>query len=532
MTLSDVQQQGVRGTEAAVRPRAAYAMAMAALSSVAVLIANASGIATGDDGVGYRATADSLLNGEGFGYFLEDPLTVWPPVWPGLMAFVAKVTPLDTLGAAILLNAVVAFLVVLAGHRLLRELVADDRLVLLGTAVFALGPTAIGFGRLLMTDMAFALVILVWTLVLLRFRRSGSMRDLALAAVLAWLAFGLRYVGVVLIGFGGLWLLFDHRRRFLDRLRDGVVYGLVALAVPLAWMLRNHSIDGTFTGERHGSARGLVDNGFDIAATLGRFLLPGLGYGMTKVWAAVGIVALAVALWLTYRVLQARSGSNPVRELVRIAGEPAGLLAIVGVLYLTYMLYVRSTTALNQLDVRLLYPAYFPLLVLGLAIVDRLVARDRTGAWSQRAWGIAHLWALLNVLAGLVAMVAFALGHPYFSGNYESDTFQDVRDDPALQALPAGCTVYSNLPNGLYPEVEAQWSPMRTALESNDDPDPGFGLADIEATLDEQPSCLVWIEEDPVYGHLWRLEDLDERLELTELDRSDDVTVFRMDART
>lgn len=512
-----------------MRPRAGYALALAAASSLAVLIANASGIATGDDGVGYRATADSLLHGEGLGYFLEDPLTVWPPVWPGLMAFVAKVTPLDTLGAAILLNAVVAFLVVLAGHRLLREILEDDRLVLLGTLVFALGPTTIGFGRLLMTDMAFALVILVWSLALLRFRRSGSLGDLAIAAVLAWLAFGLRYVGVVLIGFGGLWLLLDHRRRFLDRLRDGVLYGLVSFAVPLAWMLRNHSIDGTFTGERHGSARGLVDNGFDIAATLGRFLLPGLGYGMTKVWAAVGIVALAVALWLTSRVLQRRG--RPLPELVRIAGEPTGLLAIVGVLYLTYMLYVRSTTALNQLDVRLLYPAYFPLIVLGLAIVDRLLTQDRTDPWAQRSLGVAHVWAGANVLAGLVAMVAFALGHPYFSGNYESDTFQEVRDDPALEALPAGCTVYSNLPNGLYPEVEAQWSPMRTALESNDDPDPGFGLEDIEATLDEQPSCLVWIDEDPVYGHLWPLEDLEEELQLTELDRSDQVTVFRMEPR-
>ena len=71
----------------------------------------------------------------------------------------------------------------------------------------------------------------------------------------------------------------------------------------------------------------------------------------------------------------------------------------------------------------------------------------------------------------------------------------------------------------------------RTALESNDDPDPGFGLEDIEATLDEQPSCLVWIDEDPVYGHLWPLEDLEEELQLTELDRSDQVTVFRMEPR-
>ena len=52
----------------------------------AALISNVSGIATGDDGVGYRAIADSLLRGDGYGYFLEGPVTVWPPIWPSLMA--------------------------------------------------------------------------------------------------------------------------------------------------------------------------------------------------------------------------------------------------------------------------------------------------------------------------------------------------------------------------------------------------------------------------------------------------------------
>ena len=51
--------------------------------------------------------------------------TSW--VWPGLMAAVAKITPLDTTGAAILLNAVMLFLAVMVGNRLLRTLVNDDR---------------------------------------------------------------------------------------------------------------------------------------------------------------------------------------------------------------------------------------------------------------------------------------------------------------------------------------------------------------------------------------------------------------------
>ena len=100
--------RGPGARAAAAGESSTVVLVLALAAALAVLVANVSGIATGDDGVGYRAIADSLLAGDGYGYFLEDPVTVWPPVWPGLMAAVAWLTPLDTLGAAILLNAAVA----------------------------------------------------------------------------------------------------------------------------------------------------------------------------------------------------------------------------------------------------------------------------------------------------------------------------------------------------------------------------------------------------------------------------------------
>lgn len=529
----------------------AHPMVFAAASALAVLISNVSGMATGDDGVGYRAIADSLLRGDGYGYFLERPVTVWPPIWPSLMAVVAWMTPLDTMGAVILLNSAVAFCVVLAGNRLLRQVVENERLVLLGTLVVAFGPSTIGLGHVLMTDMAFALVVMVWMLTLMRFRVTASIPTLVLTGLWAWVGFGLRYVGLVLIVFGGLWLLLDGRRSWLTRIRNGAIYGVVSCIAPIAWMLRNHSIDDTYTGERHPSARGLVDNGFDIAATLGRFLLPGLGNGFTKIWAAIGILVLGVAMFLAWKLLRLAPPSADgtpaaplglgamIRHRIHLLGTPVGLLLLFPTLYLAYMLYVRTTTALNQLDLRLLYPAYFPLLVLALVLIDRLRRLD-TGElvepgepggdhWWRIGWTTAHVWAVANVAAGAVGMVAFAAGHPYFNGNYEADVFQRVRTNPALDALPADCRIYSNLPNGLYPAYGALWSPERRALESSEEvPD----LAEITATLDDTPSCLVWIDEDPVYGHLWTLDQLRERLTLTELSQDGDVMVFRMQPPT
>lgn len=517
-----------------------WALPLALASAVAVLVSNVSGIAVGDDGVGYRATADSLLDGNGLQYFLERPLTVWPPLWPSLMAAVAKVTPLDTVGAAIALNTLVTVAAVLLAHRLLRRCLDDDRLVLLGTAVVALGSSTIGFGHLLMTDFAFSVVVVALVLVLLRFRDERHAGLLVAAAALVWLGFSLRYAALYLIPLGALWLLLlpgpssdpTHGpsdaaggRSVIRRLVEAGGFAVGATLAPLAWMLRNHSLDGTFTGPRYPSERGLVGNASDIVATLGRFLLPGVANGRERLWAVVGFVVVVVALVLGIRLLLAtrRDGESLVARTLRLLGGPTGLLLLLGVGYLAYMLYVRSTTALNQLDLRLLEPAYLPLMVCGLRLVDRL--GDLGPAWPARGLLTARIWAGANIVAGLVAVVAFAAGNPYFEGNYAADNFEKVRDNPALDAIPDDCRVVSNLPNALYPEEQAEWSPRRTGLESNERVD---DLERLIPTLDDTPTCLVWVDEQPTYGHLWTLSELGRQLTLQPIAEDGDVAVYRM----
>jgi len=518
---------------------------LAALSALAVLISNVSGIAIGDDGVGYRATADSLLDGRGLQYFLEHPLTVWPPLWPSLMALVAKVTPLDTVGAAVLLNIVVTVAAVLLAHRLLHRCLDDDRLVVAGTAVVALGGSTIGFGHLLMTDFAFSVVVVALALVLLQFRDRRQIGLLVAAAALVWLGFFLRYAALYLIPLGGLWLLLLNpagddgprderavpatglfgRSSAAARLVTAATFGVVAILAPIGWMLRNRSLDGTYTGPRYPSERGIVGNASDILATLGKFLLPGVANGRDKIWAVVGLAVVLIALVLGVRILLAtrRPGESTVTRTLRLIGGPTGLMILLGIGYLTYMLYVRSTTALNRLDLRLLEPAYLPLMVCGLRLMDRVGALG--ASWPARGVVVARIWAGANIAAGLVALVAFAAGNPYFDGNYDSDTFEQVRHNPALAAIPDGCHVLSNLPNALYPVEQSEWSPRRTGLESNEAVD---DLDELVPTLTETPTCLVWIDEQPRYGHLWTLAQLRDRVTLEPLAADGHVAVYRV----
>ena len=513
--------------------------ALAGASALAVLIANLGGIAVGDDGVGYTAIADSLLAGGGLRYFLEDPLTVWPPLWPALMALLSLVTPLDPTGAAVVLNAAVSAGAVVVAWRALRRFVPDERLVLLGTVVVALGSSTIGFGHLLMTDLAFAVVVIAWILALANQWEApspGRWRWLAAAVGLVWLGFSLRYVGVVLNPTGALWLLIDRRRRWGLRLGSAAVFAAGAATLPALWVLRNLAADGTALGPRYASARGPVQNAADIVATLGRFLLPGVANGRERVWAAVAVVVLLAAAAVTWRVLGATADERGCsrRDLyLSTAAAPFGLLVLTPVLYLIYLLYIRSTTALNQLDLRLLEPAYLPLVVgaLGVAARSRRIPPVGASIWWRTSRAAAHVWAVANVVAGLVAVVLFANGDPYFEGNYSSEGFDRVRAAAVLDTLPAGCSgpehVSSNLPNALYPELEAEWSPRRTGLESDEPVD------DLDVLVDDLARgtrhCLVWVDTAPRYGHLWTREQLDERVDLVELGAEGSVTVYAVE---
>ena len=506
-------------------------VALACASAAAVLVANLGGIAVGDDGVGYTAIADSLLAGDGLGYFLEDPLTVWPPLWPALMALVSRATPLDPEGAAVALNALVSATAVVVGWRVLRRFVPDRNLVLAGTAVVALGSSTIGFGHLLMTDLAFAVVCLAWILALANHWDGGrrSSAWLLAAVALVWLGFSLRYVAVVLVPTGALWLVADVRHRWGRRIATAAAFAVGASIVPAAWVARNLAADGTALGPRYRSARGLVQNAADIVATIGRFALPGVANGRERLWAAVAVVGLIATTALAWRLLRATAadrGASVGRVALDTLTGPVGLLVGTPLLYLAYMLYIRSTTALNQLDLRLLEPAYLPLLVTGLALIarSRRIPPEGASPWWRVGAGTAYVWAAANVVAGLVAVVLFATGDPYFEGNYSADTFDRVRASAALDLVPEGCIESSNLPNALYPELEAGWSPRRTGLESDEPVDDLDRL--VEDLARGERHCLVWVDTAPRYGHLWSREQLADRVTLRELGRDGVVTVY------
>jgi hypothetical protein len=452
------------------------------------------------------------------------------------MALVAKITPLSTEQAAIALNAITAFVVVLLVNRLLVRLVRNETLITLGTAVGALGASSMVFGHLLMTDFSFAAVTLGLFLALMNYRDSGEPAWLAGAVVLVWAGFMIRYAGIVHIGTVGLWLLTDRKKPLVPRLTWAALFGLLAAVVPVAWILRNLATDDTALGVRYSSARGLLPNTFDTFATLGNFLTPGVAIGMRTVWAGVALIGSVIMLAMLWRVVRNDRRARSLTGAVDLSSSPTGLLVIHIVVYVAYMLYARTTTGLNQLDFRLLNPVYLPLVIVALVVLDRVLAAPAGGVadgrqpqWARAARTTAWAWAGLNLVVGVAMIAYFTTSPDLFVGNYERAAVDTVRSSPALDAIPAGCRVSSNLPNALYGSgVLAQWSPRNTGLESTDQVD---DIPKLEADVTKHDYCLVWIDLEPNYGHLAKRNELRQHFSLVELAHDGVVTTYRFEAK-
>lgn len=499
----------------------------AATSFVAVLVANASGLAISDDGIAYLSIADHLSAGKGLGYALETRLTTWPPLFPVLLSWIDRLTPLDAAGAAVLLNALTAASMVLLTAALLRRMVEHRHLRLLGVWATALGASTMLFGHLLTSDFALGAAVMAMLLLLVDHHRLGDSRLVAAAGAVAGVGFALRYAALAFIPVVAIWLLLDTRRPFRRRLTNAATYSVVAAAFPILWMARNHSIDGTLLGPRWSSARGLLGNTFDAISSVGNLLAPGVLFESRTIWAAVGVLCTAIVVAFALRAV----GSIPDRRrMLAIAAGPAGLLVLHICGHIAYLIYARSTTAFDRLSFRLLEPVAGPAVVLGLVVLARVISRARA-PWPTAALLTARAWATLTIVVGVGMVPYFATGPDLFDGNYERETFERIRTDTVVAAAAESCPgrVLSNLPNALYGTgIHPTWTPRLSEQQS---PDPLPDLAEFPASVRATPTCVLWIDERPELANLVPLAELQRVASFTRIAGDDEVSLYEVTPR-
>ncbi len=429
------------------RPRAERLAAglLAGGSVVFALICSRHGAAIGGDGVGYVMAARNLLSGYGLSWVGAAgdvrPMTIFGPLFPLLLSALG-LFGVDPLAGARALNSVLFGVNTLLVIAILRENSRAAWLSLLGGLLFMFYPPLLGLHAGVQSEPIFLTLLLLEVLFLARAFRSGFGRWLVLAAGSAGLAYLARYAGLAFIA-SGLATIIGHQSRegWQHRMRQALLFGLVA-ALPVAgWMLRNTMVAGgpmersvsfqPFSAAMAVQAVDLVSFWFlpDLVPLLVRALSTIVGAGLVK------------AAWVRAR----RRGETPAHE--QDSGSVGTLFPVLVWGMAAYWGLILGARALFEprisFDQRILLPVWLLSILLLLIFADEIHWRAGRAVASLVTAAVILLTASYLVRGSLRAVELQVDGVGFASRAWRTSPLIN-----AMSLLPLDTPIYTN-------EVEA-----------------------------------------------------------------------------
>lgn len=476
----------------------------------------------GPDAVSYIAVADSIRNGDGLGFFVERPLTTWPPLWPLLLAGGTAATRWRGDLVALAFNAVMLGGTVLTASAIATRVLSSRLLRMILLAALAVSPLLIGLAAIVQTEVAFVLIAAVTILLLLLATERQQPMLLVAAGLVTAVGFGVRYQALYVVPAFALWLAvraWRRDRRVVRAVADVCWYAVPAVVPSVAWMARNLSVSDTAMGPRFPSSVGPAANVAAAFRTIAKFVTS-IPAGPNLPLALLGVVIVGVVVISVLRTQRPERPEPFTPRLLDAASGPVGLLTIFTAGFMGLMVVSRSIVGFDDLDIRLLAPCMIPVALLLLRWVEL--------TFLERARGRGVGWTIVGVWLGAQVLVTLALLGPANSliadSGYNAARAVAASQSPAIAALPADCVRYSNNSADLYRSgIEAAISPRRNEYKSdqatNDLSELGRRVAGGERV------CLIWVDytEDDEYHSL---DDLRTVAGLEQVATEDGVTTY------
>jgi hypothetical protein len=227
-----------------------YLFLLAGVSLVFILLTTSKyGAGVSSDAARNLSTADSLLAGKGFVDMIGAPFILWPPLYPLLLAGLSLLTEWNTFQAAWYLNVVLYAVNIWLSGWLLYLIFEKQRIYAVACAlVILLSRSTLRIYANVASEPLFATLMLLFFFAAARFLRDGSGSALWLMFLMAGLATLQRYLGVVLIGVGGLVALFKYGWRGIWQAIFPILVSILPVGV---WAIfHNYPVSGTLFGPR------------------------------------------------------------------------------------------------------------------------------------------------------------------------------------------------------------------------------------------------------------------------------------------
>ncbi len=494
-----------------------YSVAAAIGAALIILVISSKyGIGISPDSACYLSIAENVNNSNGYTIYDLEPAVAWPPLYPTLLA-VGQYLNLDyNVWARVLGVFLFGFLVYVVSTQIIGRL-RNPALQTAAILAVVLSVPLIYVSQFAWSESLFILLTTLYLFKLEKSFQSHSWKDVFSLSLLAALACLTRYVGVTLVIFYLLWLLF-LKVEFRKKLVYGSAFFVVSFGPLALWLFRNYNLTGTLTGERGDSATSFFKNVGHTADTLSTWFLPTSFSFDTRIVLTGVIVILAAALYVRKNLQQMSKSGIPQFILVN------GGFTLT---YVFYLLTVSSLVAFDQINHRLLAPVYIPLLIMTFSAIDQTsnLSTTKKSSVTKMSYVLALLW-ICNLAYNAYGEIKLGLSDG--AGGYSTTYWQESKLARYLSDNPPSGKVYSNFPDGLYSlsGIRASMSPRkhqyRATLNSTQD------LEKLKTELKSLDyAYLAWFG-DAKRGYLFTPESLQTTFNLTVEHELDDGALYRI----
>jgi len=461
------------------------------------------GIGLSQDSVVYMAAAQNIAAGNGITSYNGTPVTLWPPLYPFIVALFGLLTRSDVVVVARSLNILLAVIVVLLTGIYARQLKMSDIPALGAAAITAWSFPIVATRVMAWSEPLFLVFVVLSLMALTRYITHRTVYSLLFFTIAASLAAVTRYIGVVMIPIGLIVILLFSKTRRLNRLTSALAVSLIASIPLLAFLIRNWLVSGSIMGPRHPPTITLLANALETARVIAGWFLPAnLSDNGFVVLAGVLIVQLLlVAAFLEYR------RTHDPKQSALLLYAPI-LLFIV--FYIAFLLFSTTTTNLNLVNDRYLIPVFVPLMLVIFGSLSIIIEEVQVRL-NKAVVAVAFMLLTLLLLAWPLRVTLASAAHWRDNGEGfnaaiwdRNETIQYLKENPSLFSDKI---IYSNYPHAIFAH-------FRLASESV--PYHYYvGTTNVLWTLDalsgkwpSDDALVVWFDWGDWQTHLYRPEEL------------------------
>lgn len=354
-------------------------IAAAAGFFIIFLFTRHSGIGVCPDGVVYTTAAENLCATGKYIDFTHGPVIDFPAFYSIFLSGIMWFTGLKPLVFAPFLNAFLFGLVIYLTGNIMEQF--ECRSKWYKTAILScivLSPGLLEDYSMMWSETLFILFLLLFMMAMRRYFQSNSVKALVASAIITSFACITRYAGIVIIGTGAIFILFNSKRTLLEKLKDEFLFGTVSSLLLALNLYRNYIVSGTLTGHREQSFTPLITNMHDTGIVFSGWLPFIKENYISAVLIVIAIISGLIIL-CSYQYFKDKS----------IKGYES-MAIYFSLFYISFMIVTATISRFEQLNSRFMTPAFIPLLWSGSYWLVPLAKRNQVliKRWSFAILGL------------------------------------------------------------------------------------------------------------------------------------------------